>query len=91
MYLFYTITSLQGGLSGQCTAPSGEATKLLTVLVGPIYTAGWTGAMKVSCSRKQQQQQLMELSIEPGTLQLPGQCSNHSAILPQNIQCTTAL
>ena len=50
-----------------------------------IYTAGWTGseAMRVvSCSRKQQLQQLMELSIKPGTLHLPGQCLNHSVTLP---------
>ena len=42
----------------------------------------WSNESKVSCSRKQQQQQLMELGIEPGTLRSPGQCSNHSAVLP---------
>ena len=34
----------------------------------------WSNESKVPCSRKQQQQQLTELGIEPGTLQSPGQC-----------------
>ena len=35
-----------------------------------------------------QGQQLMELGIEPGTLRLPGQCSDHStASLPVSICC----
>ena len=57
-----------GGLH-TCATPLGEVTKVIVAQV-----SNWS---KVPCSREQQQQNQAPLSIEPETLRLPGQCSNH--------------
>ena len=68
-----------------CTAPSGERSPnssqyWLERLTHLCSWADWSNESKVPCSKKQQQQQLTELGIEPGTLRSPGQCSNHRAV-----------
>ena len=88
---FFIVKPLQGGLSEPCTAPSGEVTKLLGVPMDERFThlyswVDWSNESKVPCSRKQQQQQLTELGIEPGTLRSPGQYSNHRAVLPLELR-----
>ena len=88
----FTVTSLQGGLSlghvlllqKKSLSSSRYWWERFSHLYSWVY---WSNESKVSCSRKQQQQQLMELAIEPGTLRSPGQCSNHGAVLPLKPQC----
>ena len=75
-----------------CTAPSGERSPSSSQYWWERFThlyswADWSNESKVPCSRKQQQQQLTGLGIEPGTLRSPGQCSNHRAVLPLYRSC----